>query len=113
MSLLIAGSEDKSSGLLSQFAISIAAYIFVFLYLCTPGTRFISTPVHHDDFNNLAHTKYLWWAWRPVSYAVLSALSLAGISAYIPSLHILIFIYCFLSLSVLRRLLDVTDLPAL
>jgi hypothetical protein len=80
--------------------------------LC-PGTRFIATPVHHDDFSNLAHTKYMWYAWRPVSSAVLLTLSQSGVSVYYSALHILIVVYAFLSLCVLRRLLDVPHLPTL
>jgi len=83
------------------------------VFVLCPGTRFIATPVNHDDFSNLAHTKYMWYAWRPVSYAVLLTLSQCGISVYYSSLHILIFIYALLSLCVLRRLLDVSNLPAL
>jgi len=114
MSLLVAAGEGERSRsvLWSQFAVSAAAYILVFFVLC-PGTRFIATPVNHDDFSNLAHTKYMWYAWRPVSYAVLLTLSQCGISVYYSSLHILIFIYALLSLCVLRRLLDVSNLPAL
>ena len=104
-------AESSRSVLWSEFAVSAAAYILVFFVLC-PGTRFIATPVNHDDFSNLAHTKYMWYAWRPVSYAVLLTLSQWGISVYYSSLHILIFIYAFLSLCVLRRLLDVRSLPA-
>lgn len=106
------GVESSRRVLWSQFAVSIAAYIFVVFVLC-PGTRFIGTPVQHDDFNNLAHTKFMWSAWRPVSYGLLSMLSQGGISVYYAALHILIFVYAFLSLCVLQRLLDVRNLPAL
>src|SRR5713226_783957 len=99
MSLPTATGEAESSNrvLWSQFAALAAAYILVFFVLC-PGTRFIATPVHHDDFNNLAHTKYMWYAWRPVSYAILLTLSQGGIAIYYATLHILIFAYAFLSL---------------
>jgi hypothetical protein len=95
-----------------EFAAVTASYVLVVFVLC-PGTRLIATPVHHDDFSNLAHTKYMWYAWRPVSYEVLLTLSQLGISVYYSTLHVLIIVYAFLSLCVLRRLLGVPNLPAL
>src|SRR5260370_770990 len=76
------GFSERSRTLLwSEFAVVLAAYVIVVFVLC-PGTRFIASPVHHDDFNNLSYTKYIWYAWRPVSYAVLLTLSQLGIPVY-------------------------------
>src|SRR6185295_11903116 len=105
-------SKDTPKGLLWQMAAVIGAYAFVVFVLC-PGTRFIASPVHHDDFNNLAHTSYMWYSLRPVSYAILLTLSQLGISTYYVSLHILIVLYVFLTLCVLRRLLKVPAVPFL
>jgi hypothetical protein len=103
---------QKSFGKLWQLLAVVAAYVFVVFVLC-PGTRFIASPVQHDDFNNLAHTEYMWYSLRPVSYAILLTLSQLGVSAYYLALHILIITYVFFSLSVLRRLLNISSVPFL
>jgi hypothetical protein len=96
----------------SELGAVVAAYLFVVFVLC-PGTPFISFPVHHDDFSNLSHIGYIWYPWRPVSYGVLIMLSRLGIPVYYSALHVLIVVYAFLSIAVLRRLLDVPSVPAL
>ena len=93
-----------------DFAAFVSAYILIFIVLC-PGTRFIATPANHDDFSNLGHAAYMWYAWRPVSYTVLLTLSQLGTSVYYSALHVLVIVYAFLSMCVLRRLLDTRGVP--
>ena len=95
-----------------DFVAIVAAYLFVVFALC-PGTRFIGFPVHHDDFNNLAHISFRWYPSRPVSSFALVMLSRLGIPAYYTALHVLIVIYAFLSIGVLRRLLQVRSVPVI
>lgn len=108
----VADAEISGMFRWQDFVAIVAAYLFVVFALC-PGTRFIGFPVHHDDFNNLAHISFRWYPSRPVSSFALVMLSRLGIPVYYAGLHVLIVVYAFLSIGVLRRLLQVRSVPVL
>jgi hypothetical protein len=94
----------------------VAAYVLIVFVLC-PGNSLIGFPVHHDDFLILAFDGPAFFAHayptRPVSYAGIALLGNAALPVYYLSLHVLVILYAFLSLTLLRKLLGGRPMPVL
>jgi hypothetical protein len=102
-----------------EFAGVVAAYLLIVFVLC-PGNSLVGFPVHRDDFSNLAFDadslRAVWsgaYPPRPVSSLALTALSVAGLPVYYFSLHALVVLYVFLSMTVLREVLGARPMPLL
>ena len=86
----------------------LLAYVFLH-FVVMPGNRLVSFPVHHDDYNNLAHTRIALRMplVRPVSTLALVLLSCAGITTYYLALHALTVSYVFLVFVFVIRFFEV------
>jgi hypothetical protein len=107
-------SGERSGGAanLRTYAMVLAAVLLAYVvlhFVAIPGNRVVSFPVHHDDYNNLAHTRVALSSpfVRPVSTLALVLLSSAGITSYYLALHALTISYVFLTFVFVLEFLEI------
>lgn len=106
------GERPGAAAKLRTYALVAAAVLLAYVvlhFVLIPGNRLVSFPVHHDDYNNLAHTgaPLRMPVVRPVSSLALVLLSSAGMTAYYLALHALTVSFVFLVFVFALRFLEI------